>query len=144
MQRVLLSCGIYFIAEEAVIVARQLLDERSIHPAIKARVGGDAQDTLDEVKNAIASNSMLVVGMAHNPHCKKVRKQLDQANISYRYLEYGSYTKEWQRRLSLKMWSGWPTFPMVFVNGQLLGGNQEVETLLASGELQQLLDSAGI
>ena len=129
-----------------MIVARQILGEGSIHPGIKARIGGGAgggaDDTLSEVKNAIASNAMLVVGMAQNPYCKKVRKQLDQANLSYRYLEYGSYCKEWQRRLTLKMWSGWSTFPMVFVNGQLLGGNQEVETLLASGELQKLLDSA--
>jgi glutaredoxin-related protein len=37
------------------------------------------------------------------------------------------------------MWTGWPTFPMVFVKGTLIGGAQEVEKLIASGELQRLL-----
>lgn len=123
-------------------MSRQLLDEALIHPSIKPRMGGSHEETVSEVKKAAASSPLLVVGMAQNPFCKKVRKHLDNANIHYSYLEYGSYFKEWQRRLALKMWSGWPTFPMVFVNGQLVGGNQEVEALLASGELKKLLDNA--
>ena len=83
---------------------------------------------------------MVVVGMAQNPYCKKVRKQLDNVGIAFKYLEYGSYTREWQRRLVLKMWSGWPSFPMVFVKGQLVGGNQDVQALLESGEFQKLLN----
>ena len=117
-------------------MSRQLLDETSVHPAISERMGGSHEETIDEVKNAAASNPVLVVGMAQNPFCKKVRKHLDAANISYQYLEYGSYFKQWQRRLALKMWSGWPTLPMVFVNGQLVGGEQDVADLIASGELK--------
>jgi glutaredoxin-related protein len=37
------------------------------------------------------------------------------------------------------MWSGWPTFPMVFVRGVLVGGATELRTLIASGELNRLL-----
>jgi monothiol glutaredoxin len=36
--------------------------------------------------------------------------------LDFIYLEYGSYTKGWRRRLALKMWTGWPTFPMIFVD----------------------------
>jgi glutaredoxin-related protein len=120
-------------------MTRQLLDENSIHPAIRDRIGGSHADTLQEVSAAIADNPVVVVGMAQNPYCKKVRKQLDNAGIAFKYLEYGSYTKQWQRRLVLKMWSGWPSFPMVFVKGQLVGGNQDVQALLESGQFQMLL-----
>jgi len=102
-------------------------------------MGGSYDETINEVKKSAESSQLLIVGMAQNPFCKKVRKNLDRANIAYNYLEYGSYFKEWQRRLVLKMWSGWPTFPMVFVNGQLVGGNQEVAVLLASGELKKMI-----
>jgi glutaredoxin-related protein len=119
-------------------MTRQLLDQNSIHPAIRDRIGGTDIDTLEEVIAAIADHAVVVVGMAQNPYCKKVRKQLDKAGVAFKYLEYGSYTKEWQRRLVLKMWSGWPTFPMVFVKGQLVGGNKDVQGLLESGELQKL------
>src|SRR5438046_10541438 len=57
--------------------------------------------------------------MRQNPFPKKARKLLDEAGLAYKYLEYGSYLGEWRRRLALKMWTGWPTFPMVFVKGVL-------------------------
>jgi monothiol glutaredoxin len=128
-------------AKEAVIMSRQLLDEALVHPSIHPRMGGSYDETIREVKKSAESSPLLVVGMAQNPFCKKVRKNLNRANIDYNYLEYGSYFKEWQRRLVLKMWSGWPTFPMVFVNGKLVGGNQEVDVLLASGELKKMLST---
>jgi len=37
------------------------------------------------------------------------------------------------------MWTGWPTFPMVFVKGVLIGGAADLESLIASGELERLL-----
>jgi glutaredoxin-related protein len=37
------------------------------------------------------------------------------------------------------MWAGWPTFPMVFVKGVLVGGASELEKLIASGELREML-----
>ncbi len=49
--------------------------------------------------------------MAQNPHVKNVRKALKNAGIDFTYLEYGSYFSQWRKRLAIKMWSGWPTFP---------------------------------
>jgi glutaredoxin-related protein len=37
------------------------------------------------------------------------------------------------------MWSGWPTLPMVFVKGQLVGGADDLQKLIDSGELRRLL-----
>jgi glutaredoxin-related protein len=37
------------------------------------------------------------------------------------------------------MWTGWPTFPMVFVRGTLVGGAQDLQALIDSGELKRLL-----
>jgi glutaredoxin-related protein len=59
--------------------------------------------------------------------------------VAHRYLEYGSYTSDWRRRNTLKMWTGWPTFPMVFVRGTLVGGAQDLQALIDSGELKRLL-----
>ena len=46
----------------------------------------------------------------------------------------------WKERLAIKMWSGWPTFPQIFVKGVLIGGNQELEACLKDGTLQKILD----
>ena len=70
---------------------------------------------------------------------KKARKLLDAAGVAHHYLEYGSYFNTWRERNALKMWTGWPTFPMVFVKGTLVGGADDLQKLLASGELQKML-----
>ena len=61
------------------------------------------------------------------------------AGVAFKYLEYGSYLSEWRRRNALKMWTGWSTLPMVFVKGTLVGGAEDLERLIRSGELKRLL-----
>jgi glutaredoxin-related protein len=116
---------------------RPILEEQSIHPAVRDKIASYRGDVLKEVRDAIAANAIVVVGMRQNPWPKKARKLLDAAGLAYKYLEYGSYWSEWRRRLALKMWTGWPTFPMVFVKGVLVGGAQDLERLINSGELKK-------
>ena len=47
-----------------------------------------------------------------------------------------------QIRQELSALSGWPTIPQVFVRGELIGGADICEELLASGELERKLDEA--
>ncbi len=120
---------------------RSILPESRLHPAIRQAVADSHADIVREVEDAIAAHPVVVVGMAQNPFPRMARKALDAAGVSFRYLEYGSYFGQWRRRNALKMWSGWPTFPMVFVRGTLIGGATDLRKLIASGELRRLLDS---
>ena len=120
-------------------MARPVLSEDRIHPSIRAKLEARHADIVGEVEAAIESNAVVVVGMAQNPHPRKARKALDAHGTSYKYLEFGSYLSNWRRRNALKMWTGWPTFPMVFVNGQLVGGGSDLIALIKSGELDKLL-----
>ncbi|MBX3658155.1 MAG: glutaredoxin [Ramlibacter sp.] len=118
---------------------RPILDEAQIHPAIRLRIAGHQQAIVQEVMDAVASTDVVVVGMGINPFPRQARKALDAAGVPYRYLEYGNYLNTWRERNALKMWTGWPTFPMVFVKGTLVGGATDLKALIASGELQRLL-----
>jgi glutaredoxin-related protein len=118
---------------------RSILDEARIHPAIRDRIAGLNADIVKEIEDAVAANAIVVVGMRQNPMPKKARRLLAAAGQACKYLEYGSYLKGWRRRNALKMWTGWPTFPMVFVRGVLVGGADDLERLIASGELDRLL-----
>jgi monothiol glutaredoxin len=120
-------------------MVRSILDEAHIHPAVRDTVANNHADIVREVKAAVEGNDIVVVGMAQNPVPKKARRLLDQQQLGYKYLEYGSYLSDWRRRNALKMWTGWPTFPMVFVKGTLIGGASELQKLIESGELVQLL-----
>ncbi len=116
---------------------RNILDEEHIHPAIRERVARHHEGIVREVQEAIAANGIVVVGMAQNPFPKKARKLLEGAGLACKYLEYGSYFSGWRRRNALKMWTGWPTFPMVFVKGVLVGGAEDLARLLERGELRR-------
>ena len=120
-------------------MSRPILDESHIHPAIRQRIASHFGDTLQEVRDAVAGHAVVAVGMRQNPFCRKARKLLDGAGVAYEYLEYGSYLGEWRRRNALKMWTGWPTMPLVFVKGVLVGGAEDLQRLIASGELKSLL-----
>ncbi len=117
---------------------RRILEESRIHPSIRGRVGDYRRDILDEVEAAVGKEDIVVVGMAMNPFVRKARRLLDSAGLRHTYLEYGSYLSDWRRRNALKMWTGWPTLPMVFVKGTLIGGAADLERLVANGELNAL------
>ena len=118
---------------------RQTLDEAHLHPAIRDTVANLHVEIVRNVQSAAASNPVLVVGMAGNPFCRKARRILGTADVPFKYLEYGSYLSQWRQRGVLKMWTGWPTLPMVFVRGALIGGADDLKKLIDSGELKRLL-----
>ena len=82
---------------------RSILAEAQIHPAIRDKIAGNHADIVREVQAAIASNDVVVVGMAQNPFPRRARRTLDAHGIRYRYLEYGNYFGPWRRRTALKM-----------------------------------------
>ena len=118
---------------------RHILSESLIHPAIQSLVANHHREVVEEVLAAIGQHRVVVVGMRQNPVCKAVQKRLTEAKLQHHYLEYGSYFSDWRKRNALKLWTGWPTFPMVFARGMLIGGAQELDQCIASGELQRLL-----
>ena len=120
-------------------MSRSVLEESRIHPAARARVDGHHAAVVKQVQAAVAANRVVVVGMALNPFPRKARKILDAQGAPYAYLEYGSYFSQWHERLALKMWTGWPTLPMVFIDGTLIGGADDLQRLVASGEFSALV-----
>ena len=115
---------------------RPVLDPSRISPAAAEKLQGFHADTVEEIAKAIETHPIVVVGMAQNPHVKNVRTALKNAGLEFHYLEYGSYFSEWKTRLAIKQWSGWPTFPQVFVRGVLIGGEDLTKAALADGTLQ--------
>jgi monothiol glutaredoxin len=102
------------------------IDER-----IKQQIGGD-----DVV--------LYMKGTPVFPMCgfsAQVVQVLSQAGVpfqSYNILD------DMDLRDGLKKFSNWPTFPQLYVKGELVGGCDIVREMAASGELQQLLAEKGV
>jgi monothiol glutaredoxin len=112
------------------------LSEKNLAPAVLAKMETFHPDVVGQVEAAVARDRVVVVGMAQNPHVRNVRRALDGAGVPYTYLEFGSYLSKWRERLAIKLWSGWPTFPQVFVGGTLIGGEDLTVAALADGSLK--------
>lgn len=123
-------------------MTRPVLPVTHIHSAIRSKIANYQSPLVQAVQAAVAAHDVVVVGMAMNPFPKRARKLLDAAQQHYTYLEYGSYVSQWYERSALKMWTGWPTFPMIFVKGTLVGGADDLKKLIDSGELAKLLSAS--
>lgn len=118
---------------------RPVLDERRVHPSIREKIASYRSTIVNEVESAVGSHDVVVVGMRQNPFPKRACKLLERRGINFHYLEYGSYLTHWKQRLALKLWTGWPTFPMIFVKGVLIGGYQDLERAMDGGAFGALL-----
>lgn len=122
--------------------SRPTLDGTHVAPEAQRKLATFHPGVVAEVSAAVSQHDVVVVGMAQNPHVKNVKKALGQAGVAFEYLEYGSYFSKWKERLAIKMWSGWPTYPQVFVKGVLVGGEDLTKAALADGSLKTMLGRA--
>lgn len=109
---------------------RKILAETQVHPEALKFMAQNHANVVNEVASAVAANKIVVVGMAQNPVVKKARKVLEEKKMEYKYLTYGGYFSKWKPRLAIKLWSGWPTYPQVFIDGKLIGGCDELVKFL--------------
>lgn len=114
---------------------RPVLPADKVSPEVRDIVASFHRAVVDEVAATVARDKVVVVGMAQNPFVKKARRLLDEQGVKFTYIEHGSYFSMWKPRLAIKLWAGFPTFPMVFIDGVLVGGHSELEKLHAAGGL---------
>ncbi|WP_437593705.1 glutaredoxin [Sorangium sp. So ce1000] len=119
------------------MIERHTLAPEKMSDAVKSQMAGFHREVVDEVAAAVSRDRIVVVGMAQNPFVKRARQLLDGEGVTYTYLEYGSYFSRWKARLAIKLWAGFPTFPMVFVDGVLEGGYAELVKLRDQGALKK-------
>jgi glutaredoxin-related protein len=113
------------------------LPDTKVSPAARDVVASFHRDIVEKVAAAVARDPVVVVGMAQNPFVKKARQLLEAEGVKFTYLEFGSYFSRWKERLALKLWAGFPTFPMVFIDGTLAGGHAELVKLKDEGKLKR-------
>jgi glutaredoxin-related protein len=114
---------------------RLTLSNEKIAPTARDAIAQFHRPTVELVATTVAQDRVVIVGMAQNPFVRRARKLLDDAGVRFTYLEYGSYLSQWRERLAIKLWAGFPTFPMVFVDGTLIGGHAELVALQSAGQL---------
>jgi monothiol glutaredoxin len=115
---------------------RAVLPAERTAPAATRQIAAFHKAFVDEVKAAVERDRVVVVGMGMNPWVGKAHRALRGAGIPFTRIDHGSYLSGYKRRLAIKMWTGFPTFPQVFVGGTLVGGYRDLKALLDDGTLK--------
>ena len=118
---------------------RKILPAERVSSHLQGSIQKFHPDVVEKVEQEVQKNKVVVVGMRGNYFVKKAIKNLTRWNIPFQYLEFGSYFSQYNERVTLKMWTGFSTFPMIFVNGVLIGGNSDLEAEKNLGTLQKRL-----
>ncbi|TPX69224.1 hypothetical protein SpCBS45565_g02552 [Spizellomyces sp. 'palustris'] len=92
------------------------------------------------VENAIKENKVVVFSKSYCPYCKKAKKLLDSLGVKYALFELDERPDGQAIQEYLKEKTGQRTVPNIFINGQHIGGCDDLHAAQDSGKLQKLLD----
>ncbi len=98
-------------------------------------------DIMEKIKQAIESNDIILFmkGSPDFPQCgfsARAAQALKECGAEFAYVDV---LAEPDVRANLPKYADWPTFPQLFVKGELVGGCDIIVEMYESGELQQLV-----
>ncbi|KAJ3214623.1 Glutaredoxin 3 [Dinochytrium kinnereticum] len=92
----------------------------------------------ERLKALVSSHPVMIFikGTPEQPRCGFSRQLLEI--LGEKGVEYGSFNilADENVRAGLKEYSNWPTYPQIYVNGELIGGLDILKELIASGEFE--------
>ncbi|HET7395568.1 MAG TPA: Grx4 family monothiol glutaredoxin [Gammaproteobacteria bacterium] len=103
-------------------------------------------DVIERIKQQIADNQVLLYmkGTPDFPQCgfsARTSQILNACGVNYGHV---NVLADPEIRANLPKFSNWPTFPQLFVKGELVGGCDIAVEMFESGELKQLFEESGI
>ena len=101
-------------------------------------------DPIEQIKAKLAENPVVLFmkGSPDFPQCgfsMKTVQPLKECDVEFGFVDVLAQP---EMRQNLPQYSNWPTFPQVFINGELVGGCDIVMDLHEKGELQKMTKEA--
>ena len=100
-------------------------------------------DTIEKINNQISENKILIYmkGSPDKPQCGFSQRASQILMACGKEFSFIDILNNPEIREELPSVSEWPTFPQLFVNGELVGGSDIMMEMYQSGELKELIDS---
>jgi monothiol glutaredoxin len=101
-------------------------------------------DVNERIKQQLGQYPVLLYmkGTPDFPQCGFSAKTVGVLRAAGAKFAYINIFEDPEIREGLKSYSNWPTFPQLYVNGELIGGCDIAVELYESGELQKILEAA--
>ena len=96
----------------------------------------------DRIEEQLKSHDILLYmkGTPDFPQCGFSGQAVAALNAVGKPFAYVNIFEDEEIRQGLKEYSNWPTFPQLYVRGELIGGSDIVVEMYHSGELRELLE----
>jgi len=101
-------------------------------------------DIIETIKDQIASNPVLLYmkGSPNAPQCGFSARASQAVMACGEKFAYVDILQHPEIRASLPQYANWPTFPQLWVAGELVGGSDIILEMHEKGELQPLIKAA--
>ena len=101
-------------------------------------------DVLDRIDEQVKNNKVMIYmkGTPDFPMCgfsSRAVEALKQCNREFAYCNVLADPEVFE---NLPRYADWPTFPQVYVNGELIGGCDITLEMFESGDLKKMVDKA--
>ncbi len=100
-------------------------------------------DVIDTIKEQIENNVIILYmkGSPEQPQCGFSQRTVQAVMACGQRFAYVDILSNPDIRATLPQYANWPTFPQLWVKGELVGGCDIVCEMYEAGELKELLDS---
>lgn len=101
-------------------------------------------DIMERIKQAIESNSVILFmkGTPEFPQCGFSSRSSQALAACGSEFAYVNVLADPEVRENLHRYANWPTFPQLYIKGELVGGCDIIMELYENGELQTMIDQA--
>ena len=103
-------------------------------------------DVIEKINNQIADKKILLYmkGSPDKPQCGFSQRASQILMACGKEFSFVDILTNPEIRQELPSVSEWPTFPQLFINGELVGGSDIMMEMYQNGELKELIDSIEI
>lgn len=101
-------------------------------------------NTLEEIKQQIAANKIILYmkGTPEQPQCGFSARSVQALVACGAKFAHVNILENPEIRQTLPQYANWPTFPQLYINGELIGGCDIIQELHKDGELQKMIQAA--
>lgn len=101
-------------------------------------------DVMDRIKHEVDSHPIIIFmkGTPQMPMCgysSRTAQMLQACGVEFAHVNVLADPEVFE---NLPRFANWPTFPQVYVNGELIGGHDITMELFQKGELKPMLQAA--
>jgi monothiol glutaredoxin len=101
-------------------------------------------DVIERIKSQLSANSVVLYmkGTPDFPQCGFSAAAVRALGAAGAQFAHVNIFEDPELRDALKQYSNWPTYPQLYVNGELIGGSDIILEMYKSGELQKLVSGS--